>query len=114
MLIPVPLQSAAPSPHSGGRPADTFSILLSGRYQAVPEKPIADCPDLGRLQANICDGSYSTTKIFSGSGPPGEDSARANRGKRSGDEERDMKKIGTFRVHFAGNDRCVTTSLGAR
>jgi hypothetical protein len=27
-LIPVPLQSAAPSPHSGGRPADTFSILF--------------------------------------------------------------------------------------
>ena len=44
------------------------------------------------------------TKIFSGSGPPDEDSARANRGKRSADDERDMKKISTFYVQFAGND----------
>jgi hypothetical protein len=112
-LIPVPLQSAVPSPHPGGRPADTFSILLSGPYKAVPEKPIADCPDLGLLQANICDGSYSTTKIFSVSGLPDEDSGRANRGKRSGDDERDMKRIGTFYVQFVGNHAAYDLPGGA-
>jgi hypothetical protein len=101
-LIPVPLQSAAPSPHSGGSPSDTFSILLSGPYKAVPEKPIVDCPDLGLFQANICDGSYSKTKIFAVSGLPVEDNGRANRGKRSDDDERDMEKIGTFYVQFVG------------
>lgn len=112
-LIPVPLQSAAPSPHPGGRPADTFSILLSGPYEAVPEKPIVDCPDLGLLQANICDGSYSKTKIFAVSGLPDEDSGLANRGKRSGDDERDMKRIGTFYVQFVGNHAAYDLPGGA-
>jgi hypothetical protein len=112
-LIPVPLQSAVPSAHPGGRPADTFSILLSGPYKAVPEKPIADCPDLGLLQANICDGSYSTTKIFSVSGLPGEDNGRANRGKRSGDDECDKERIGTFYVQFVGNHAAYDLPGGA-
>ena len=112
-LIPVPLQSAAPSPHPGWRPADTFSILLSGPYEAVPEKPIVDCPDLGLLQANICDGSYSKTKIFAVSGLPDEDSGLANRGKQSGDDDRDMKRIGTFYVQFVGNHAAYDLPGGA-
>ena len=31
------------------------------------------CPDLGLFQVNLCDGSYSTTKIYPVSGLPGED-----------------------------------------
>jgi hypothetical protein len=112
-LIPVPLQSAAPSPHSGGLPADTFSILLSGPYKAVPEEPIVDCRHLGLLQANICDGSYSKTNIFFVSGLPDENSGRANRGKRSDDDERDMEKIGTFYVQFAGNHAAYDLPGGA-
>lgn len=108
-LIPVPLQSASPSPHSGGRPADTFSILLSGPYKAVPEKPIVDCPQLGLLQANICDGTYSKTKIFSVSGLPDGDNGR-NGDKRSND---DMDRIGTFYVQFAGNHAAYDLPGGA-
>jgi hypothetical protein len=102
-LIPVPLQSAAQSPHSGGSPADTFSILLSGPYKAVPEKPIGDCPDLGLFQANICDGSYSKTKIFPVSGLPKEASGQANSGEgpRSGERQAE-NAIGTFYVQFVG------------
>ncbi len=75
-LIPVPLQSAAQSPHSGGSPADTFVILLSGPYKPVPQEPNVDCKNLGLLQANLCDGSFSTTKIFPVSGLPEERAGR--------------------------------------
>lgn len=112
-LVQPPLQAAGPSSHSSGRPADTFSILLSGPYKAVPEKPIVDCPDLGLLQANICDGSYSKTKIFSVSGLPNEDNGRANRGKHPDDDERDMNRIGTFYVQFQGNHAAYDLPGGA-
>ena len=90
-----------------------FKAVTSGPYKAVPEKPIVDCPDLGLLQTNICDGSYSTTKIFSVSGLPDKDSGRANRGKRSGDDECNMKRIGTFYVQFVGNHAAYDLPGGA-
>jgi hypothetical protein len=48
---------------AGARPADTFVILLEGTY-----KPVVRCPDLGLSQVNLCDGSYSTVRIFPVSG----------------------------------------------
>jgi hypothetical protein len=112
-LLSAPLQSAEPSPRdSDRRPADTFSILLSGPYKAVKEKPIADCPQLGLLQANICDGSYSKTKIFSVSGLPDEDDGNANGSKRPNDE-RDTERIGTFYVQFAGSHAAYDLPGGA-
>jgi hypothetical protein len=102
-LLSAPLRATGPSPRDlNKQPADTFSILLSGPYKAVPVKPMVDCPQLGLLQANICDGSYSKTKIFAVSGLPEADSGRANRGKGSGDGD-DSERIGTFYVQFAGN-----------
>jgi hypothetical protein len=99
--LSAPLRAAGPSPKDPGeRPADTFVILLSGPYKPVPVEPVVDCRNLGLLQVNLCDGSYSRTKIFPVSGLPKEDSA--NRGKRSGDGDRDTERIGTFYTQFAG------------
>jgi hypothetical protein len=95
-VLSAPLQAAGPSPvNPGGQPADTFSILLSGKYKAVPVKPMVDCPNLGLVQVNLCDGSFSTTKIYPISGLPGEGSGQANR------EMEDA--IGNFYVQFNGN-----------
>ena len=58
-----------------------------------------DCRNLGLIQVNVCDGSYSRTKIFSVNGLPEEE---ADGGKRSGDDDRDSDRIGTFYVQFAG------------
>ena len=92
-LIPVPLQSAAQSPHSGGSPADTFSILLSGPYKPVPQEPNVDCKKLGLLQANLCDGSFSTTKIFPVSGLPEGASGQANSGEGPRSGERPLSGV---------------------
>jgi hypothetical protein len=102
-LIPVPLQSAAQSPHSGGIPADTFVILLSGPYKPVPQEPNVDCKNLGLLQVNLCDGSFSTTKIFPVSGLPKGASGQANSGEgpRSGERQAE-NAIGNFYTQFAG------------
>jgi hypothetical protein len=82
-LLSAPVQAAE-------QPANTFVILLSGPY-----KPVVDCPNFG-LKVNLCDGSYTTTKIFRVSGLP-EDSGRANGGK--GDRDRKTKRpIGNFYV----------------
>ena len=105
-LLSAPLRAAGPSPRdSNKQPADTFSILLSGPYKAVPVKPMVDCPQLGLLQANICDGSYSKTTIFAVSGLPGD-------GKRSGDGD-DSERIGTFYVQFAGDHAAYDLPGGA-
>jgi hypothetical protein len=80
-LLSAPVQAA-------GQPANTFVILLSGPY-----KPVVDCPNFGLL-VNLCDGSFSTTKIFRVSGLPG--------GKVDGDRETE-KAIGKFYTQFAGN-----------
>jgi hypothetical protein len=74
-LLSAPLQAAGPSK----LPADTFVILLSGPYE-----PVVRCPDLGLFQVNLCDGSYSTTKIYPVSGLP--------------EENRGQGKIGNFYV----------------
>ena len=98
--LSAPLRAAGPSPKDPGeRPADTFVILLSGPYKPVPVEPVVDCRNLGLLQVNLCDGSYSKTKIFPVSGLPKEDSD--NRGKHSGDGDRNTERIGTFYVQFA-------------
>jgi hypothetical protein len=89
-LPSVPLQAAGPSPQApSGKPANTFSILLSGKYKPVPNKPVVDCPNLGLLQVNLCDGSYSRTKIYPISGLPEEDSGEGT-------------AIGNFYVQFDG------------
>jgi hypothetical protein len=111
-LLSAPLQAGASPRDSDRRVADTFSILLSGPYKAVPEKPMVDCPQLGLLQANICDGSYSKTKIFAVSGLPNEESGRANRGKRDGDGD-DSERIGTFYVQLDGNHAAYDLPGGA-
>jgi hypothetical protein len=95
-VLSAPLQAAGPSPvNPGGQPADTFSILLSGKYKPVPVKAVVDCPNLGLMQVNLCDGSFSTTKIYPITGLPGEGSGQANR------ETEDA--IGNFYVQFNGN-----------
>ena len=42
---------------------DSFVILLHGPYQ-----PVVRCPDLGLFQVDVCNGSYSTTKIYAVTG----------------------------------------------
>jgi hypothetical protein len=84
-----------------GRPADTFSVLLSGPY-----KPVADCPDLGLTTVNVCDGTYSTTGIYPVSGLPVEDGKRANDPHRG-------SPIGRFYVQFSALI-APTTFRGAR
>ena len=99
VTLSAPLQAGEPLPldEPGARPADTFVILLSGPYKPVTDKPVMDCPNFGLLQVNVCDGSYSTTKIYRVSGLPEEPSARANRGNRPGDGNRERRpRSGTF------------------
>jgi hypothetical protein len=114
-LLSAPLQAAGPSPlDPGGRPADTFVILLSGPYKPVADKPVVDCPNVGLFQVNLCDGSYSTTKIYPVSGLPEEDSGQANRGNRPGDRDRETETaIGNFYVQFAGNNAAYDLPGGA-
>jgi hypothetical protein len=78
----------------GELPANPFIILLQGPY-----KPVVRCPDLGLTQVDVCDGSYSTTKIYHVSGLLEEDSEQANPGNHPSD--RDCKAetaIGNFYV----------------
>jgi hypothetical protein len=90
-LLSAPVQAAGPSPLDlGGRPADTFSILLSGPY-----KPVVQGPDLGLFTVDLSDGSFSTTKIFAVSGLPD-----AVIGHGNGTTK---KSIGNFYVQFAGS-----------
>ena len=81
----------------GEQPADTFVILLQGPY-----KPVVRCPNLGLVQVNLCDGSYSRTKIYPVSGLPEEveeDREQANRGNRRGDRDSETEDaIGNFYV----------------
>jgi hypothetical protein len=89
-MLSAPLQAGA---SDRKRIADTFSILLSGKY-----RPVVHGPDLGLLQVDLSDGSFSRTKIFAISGLPKEDGG-------GGDHDRDRDKdkpIGKFYVQFAG------------
>ena len=78
-LLSAPLLAAGPSPlDRGQKVADTFSILLQGRYKSVVQGP-----DLGLVTVDLSDGSYSKTKIYHVHG-------------------KTQKAIGTFYVQFAG------------
>jgi|tagenome__1003787_1003787.scaffolds.fasta_scaffold20747871_1 hypothetical protein len=101
-LIVALLPAVSPRLHAAGDsrdkidgPADTFSILLQGIYG-----PVTHGPNLGLLDVNLNDGSYSTTKIYPVSGLPQRDS----RGNGSGDHDGGVRgAIGNFYVQFAGN-----------
>jgi hypothetical protein len=101
-LLSAPLQAAESSQHPTVQPADTFVILLSGPYEPVPQEANVDCKNLGLLQVNLCDGSFTTTKIFPVSGLPKGASGQANSGEgpRSG-ERQAQNTIGNFYVQFA-------------
>ena len=82
----------ARSPLKKGAPlGDSFVILLQGPYQ-----PVKGCPDLGLSQVNLCDGSFSKTKIYPVSGLEEDDREQAH---GDGNPE---KPIGTFYVQFGG------------
>ena len=55
-MLSAPLQAGA---SDRKRIPDTFSILLSGKY-----RPVVHGPNLGLLQVDLSDGSFSRTKIF--------------------------------------------------
>ena len=83
---------------AGGELGNTFSVLLSGLY-----KPVAKCPDLGLSTVNVCDGSYSTTKIYPISGLPVGQSDQFNRGNRPTDFHCETANaIGDFYVAIGG------------
>jgi len=64
----------ARSPLKAGAPlGDSFVILLHGQYE-----PVVRCPDLGLFQVDVCDGSYSTTKIYAVDGLPENGREHAN------------------------------------
>jgi len=90
-LLSAPVQATGPKDR-GGRPADTFSILLEGPYKAVAK---GHGPDLGLTTVDLSDGSFSKTKIFRVSGLPEEDREHGNRDGGT------KKPIGTFYVQFA-------------
>jgi hypothetical protein len=98
--MPGPDPPLARSPlDSGGELGNTFSVLLSGLY-----KPVVKCPDLGLSQVNLCDGSYSTVKIYPVSGLPVGESGEFNRGNRPGDLHCETANaIGHFYVAIGGD-----------
>ena len=89
----------ARSPLKKGSPlGDSFVILLQGPYQ-----PVKGCPDFGLSQVNLCDGSFSKTKIYPVSGLEEDDREQAHGDGRPDDRDRNPEKpIGTFYVQFAG------------
>lgn len=76
--------------HLDGPPAQTFRILLSGPYHNV-----VDCPDLDLTQVNVCDGTFTTTRIFPIAGLPVDGRGHVN---RDADPDDDPKPIGNFYV----------------
>jgi hypothetical protein len=89
----------ARSPLKHGAPVgDSFVILLQGPYQ-----PVKGCPDFGLSQVNLCDGSFSKTKIYPVSGLKEDGREQANGDGRPNDRDSNAEKpIGTFYVQFAG------------
>ena len=80
-------------------PGDPFVILLQGTY-----KQLVRCPDLGLSQVDVCDGSYSTVKIFPVSGLLEQDRDHDNRDDRHRDRDRKAEKpIGNFYVQIGGS-----------
>ena len=93
---------SAPAP---GEPANPFVVLLRGTYQ-----PVVRCPALGLSADFHCDGTYSTTKIYSVSGPDGV-TELANQGNHLGDRDRAPEKaIGNFYVSI-GSGKPVAYDL---
>ena len=89
-LLSTPLLAAGPAPlDQGQKVADTFSILLQGRYKSVVHGP-----DLGLGTVDLSDGSYSKTKIYPVHG-------------------KTQKAIGTFYVQFAGTSVAYDLPGGA-
>jgi hypothetical protein len=77
-------------------------VLLAGTYRRVVR-----CPDLGLLQVDPCDGSYTTTKIY----PVSDPDEHANRGNNQGDRNRESEKaIGDFYVSL-GSGKAVAYDL---
>jgi hypothetical protein len=113
-LASVPLQAAGSSLDPTAQPADTFVILLSGRYKPVPQKPLVDCNNLGLLQVDLCDRSFTTTKIFRVSGlPQGErGQAAVGEGPRSGERQAE-NPIGNFYVQPTGTHAAYDLPVGA-
>jgi len=68
-------------------PNDSFVLLLKGLYQ-----PVVHGPNLGLSMVDLNDGSYSTTKIYTVSGIPG--------------NKNENKAVGNFYVQFTG-DLCA-------
>ncbi len=89
----------AHSPLKKGAPlGDSFVILLQGPYQ-----PVRGCPDFGLSQVNLCDGSFSKTKIYPVSGLEEDDREQVNGDGRPDDRDGNPEKpIGTFYVQFGG------------
>ena len=78
---------------------NSFVILLQGSYQ-----PVKGCPDFGLSQVNLCDGSFSETKIYPVSGLEEDDKEEQANGDGRPDN-RDLEPenpIGTFYVQFGG------------
>jgi len=74
-------------------------ILLQGTYKSVKR-----CPELGLSQVDLCDGSYSTTKIYPVSGLAEQDEKQVNLDNGNGDRDcRGEKAIGNFYAQFAGD-----------
>jgi hypothetical protein len=104
-FVPLPLfadaqtvSDSARSPHNNGDPPDNpFAILLQGTYA-----PASRCPELDLFQVNVCDGSYSTVKIYPvvGLSDKGREHHRDNRGGARGCNTE--KAIGDFYVQFGG------------
>jgi hypothetical protein len=91
---------------SGGGLGNTFSVLISGPYKAV-----ARCPDLGLSRVDLCNGLYSTTKIYPVSGLPEGKSDQFNPGNRPGDPHCETENaIGHFYVAI-GSDLPVAYDL---
>jgi hypothetical protein len=64
----------ARSPLKEGAPlGNSFVLLLHGPYE-----PAGRCRDLGLFQVDVCDGSYSTTKIYAVDGLPEKGQDHAN------------------------------------
>ena len=104
------LPESARSPlDAGGGLGNTFSVLLSGLY-----KPVAKCPDLG-LSVDVCNGSYSTTKIYPISGLPVGESDQFNRGNRRAISiAKRRTPSATFTWRLVACHLLPTTSRGAR
>lgn len=91
-----PAFARSPLDLGGQLATDTFVILLDGPY-----KPVVHGPNLGLLQVNLNDGSYSTTEIYRVSDLPGEDNGGSDRGSHNAEKEN--ARIGNFYVQFGGS-----------